>query len=322
MSFIAWDALRNPVHRRRGWSVKDACVAWRDGTFHLFYSAFFKERGRTRSHVVGVTTTDWKRFSDPVLFLDGRDGGWTGLCSPNVSCIDGTWYLTYNSWGNVHPNGLTNRLFYRTSKDLLAWGEERPVAATLNDGHRVIDIAMTGANGKVYILWKDEVYDETGRKAYKTRIGTASSPDRDVAYIGDGFPSFTLRDGGGDSHLIHENYQFIDIDGKVHLLATDYPPHRPWLYEMAGDGMSDDDWLRWVNGRELRVPVERFNTDHVANAAFLADWRVHDGYFYLLYAGRTHGLTHAGRGNNALGLARSTDLVSWVVPGPDRRQGI
>jgi hypothetical protein len=61
--------------------------------------------------------------------------------------------------------------------------------------------------------------------------------------------------------------------------------------------------------------VESFNTDNVANAAALYDWRANDGFFYLIYAGRTERATYLHRGWNRIGLARSKDLIHWQPAG-------
>ncbi|NMC07862.1 MAG: glycoside hydrolase family 43 protein [Candidatus Lokiarchaeota archaeon] len=310
--FIDWASLRNPLYSHLGWSVKDACMEWKDGVFYIFTSAFYRDRGRERSHVVGITTSDWKHFSKPFLHVDGRDGGWTGMCSPNITRVDDAWYLTFNSWGNDHPNGNRNQLFCMKSADLKAWTPPVQVGENLTREIRCIDIAITHTNGKFYVMWKDESVFKP-RKQYKTRIATCTSLEGPWAFIGDGYPRFFLR-GGGESPLVHENYQFIKIDGKQRLLSLDYSPHHPVLYEIGGDPARDESWSTWVDGHDLAIQRERFNTVHVANAPFIADWRRHDGHFYMLYAGRTHGLTHAGRGNNKLALSRSPDLVTWYPP--------
>ncbi len=308
--FIDWNTLENPIYTRRFWSVKDACMGFRDDTFYLFFSAFYFDRWRTRSHVVGVKTKDWKHFSEPILFLDGKEGRWTGMCSPNITQIQDTYYLTFNSWGDKHKNGLKNSLFYLKSDDMEHWSDKTMVADNLLHGTRAIDIAVVYANDKFYLTWKDR----TKERGDWARIGKCDRLDDDVQFVGkDGHMKF-YNQNGEEPDMIHENFEFIKIDGKWHLLSTDYSPHQPVLYEMEGEGGKDEDWLTWVNGRTLNVPKEGFNTNHRANAAFLADWRGYDGYFYLLYAGRTHFLTHRGRGNNKLGLARSKDLVNWKVP--------
>jgi hypothetical protein len=98
-------------------------------------------------------------------------------------------------------------------------------------------------------------------------------------------------------------------------LSSDYPPKtRGMLYSISGDGSKDEDWLEWIDGYELDIPKEDFNSDHVANAPFIADWREHDGYFYCIYAGRSENKSYLGRGDNKIALARSKDLVQWEVP--------
>ena len=237
------------------------------------------------------------------------------MCSPDISYSNGEYLLTFNSWGAEHPNGEHNWLFSMVSPDLEKWSEPSPVGTNLNKDHRVIDIAVAYENNKYFVIWKDEKYDNYGKKKYQTRIGVCKRLNGDLAYIGDGCPRFERVDGLG-SKFIHENYEFINIDRNWYLLTTDYGPHRPTLYQMkeGRDGSKDEDWMSWCNGRDFDIPVEKFNTNHPANAAFLADWRKYDGYFYLIYGGRTHGLTHAGRGNNKLGIARSSDLKKWIVP--------
>ena len=313
MTFINWSALKNPVYSRRWWSVKDAAMVYHDSQFYLFFSAFYWDRFKIRSHVVEVSTKDWHTFSSPILHIDGREDGWTGLCSPDVSKIGDHYYLVYNSWGAKHPNGKHNWLFYQSSKDLCQWSKAKPVGVNLNEDHRVIDISICHDNSKFYVIWKDEKYDAGGKKDYKTRMGTCQSLEESLAYIGDGYPKFYLANGQ-ESQDIHENYQFIQIDGQWHVLTTDYPNHRPILYQMQGNPAQDESWLQWTNGHELVVPQEEFNRHQTANAAFLADWRAYDGFFYLLYAGRTHDWSFKGRGDNKLGLVRSKDLKTWKIP--------
>lgn len=313
--FIDWQNLKNPVYSYKNWSVKDACIEYKDGVFYLFYSAFYWDRGKTRSHLVEVSTTNWKTFSKPIMLKDGREEGWTGLCSPNIARDDKKFYLTFNSWGDKHPNKRTNQLFFMESEDLINWSEMKQVAKNLTEGDRIIDIAIAYHNNKFYIVWK---FRENSGLRYKdfVRFATAKSLEGPAEYIGNGgFAEFYLKDGS-KSLKTHENFQLINIDEIWYLFSTDYIPHRPWLYKISGDGrgFQDADWIKWIEGYEINVPVESFNTNHLANAAFLVDWRKFDGYFYLLYAGRTEGRTHAFRGNNKLGLARSKDLIKFEVP--------
>lgn len=275
----------------------------KDGIFYLFFSAFFRDRGRERSHVVGITTLDWRHFSDPFLMIDGKENGWTG---------NGIYYLTFNSWGEEHPNGEKNQLFVITSMDLVHWSPYQRIGRNLTQNLRCIDIAITFANYKFYIIWKDESI-RVPLKKYSARIATAEDIFGEWTFIIDGYPEFYLQ-GKQLSLLIHENYQFLVCNDQQFLLCLDYRPSHPVLYQIGGDPHQDANWLRWEEGVDLNIPQEKFNTQHIANAPFIADWRIFDGSYYILYAGRTIGFTHAGRGNNKLGLARSTDLVNWMTP--------
>jgi hypothetical protein len=299
-NFIDWEKLKNPVYEHEGWSTKDACMIYKGGYFYIFFSAFYYDRGRERSHVVGIKTKDFLNFSEPMFIWDGRDDGWVGMCSPNITKVDSIYYLTYNSWGDDHSNGMPNQLFYATSKNLEDWDKHQPLArdVTVEDGElqRAIDAAATRANEKFYLAWKAEqtpqiaVCDSLAESGWKTL--------------------------GRPTDKWFENAEFIKIDDKWHLLATAHgdEDHIPALSAMIGKGDEDSDWLNWGAFYFFDIPLESFNTDNRANASFLADWRDHDGYYYLLYAGRTHDNSHAGRGNNKLGLARTRDLVKWYIP--------
>jgi hypothetical protein len=301
---LAWDRC-NPVYQRAGWSVKDACWHFHQGQVYLFYSAFFQDARRFCSHVVGVKSHDLCTFSEPFLYLDGHDDGWTGMCSPNLSWAGGRFFLTFNSWGDRHPNGRTNQLFYCESRDLEHWSRPRPVASSLTAGQRCIDLAVAFEADRWVAFWKQNVRMGTTVKQL-TRVAAAPTIGGDYTFLDDGFVTFVMADGT-ERPLKHENYQFLCIDERWHLLTTDYPPHSPVLYQMQTAG----DWRHWVEGRELVIPRQHFNTAHHANAAYLADWRTTDGYFYLLYAGNTQTKSHHGRGDNRLGVARSRDLTAW-----------
>jgi hypothetical protein len=251
--------------------------------------------------------------------MDGRAEGWSGLCSPNICRINGLFYLTYNSWGDIHPNGQKNALFYMTSPDCEHWTAPKPVGLNLTHGKRAIDIAIEYANHRFYVMWKEDFFWH-GRKVRKARIAVGNSLDADLDYIrnpddkenepASGVVQFYLE-GGGTTKRTQENYQLIRIDGTWYCLSLDYAPHEPFLYRMRGNGENDMDWTVWDHGYPLAIPEQKFNTAQTANAPFLMDWREYDNYFYILYAGRTEGYSHAGRGNNKLGLARSLDLKSW-----------
>jgi hypothetical protein len=238
------------------------------------------------------------------------------MCSPDVAVRSDRYYLTYNSWGD--KEGKPNQLFYRVSDDLETWSDRRPLASDLTADERAIDATVTFANGRCYLAYKGP--------EHRTRIAVAPDVDGPFDPVGeDGVARFEKASGevtrGGQ-----ENYQFHAVDGERCLLTTDFHAgHRPVLYRLDGDPATDGDWRFWTDGYRLEIAEQEFNVGDRANAAAMYDWREHDGHFYLLYAGNQEGRydgddtggPFAGRGWNRLGLARSTDLETWVLPGGD-----
>src|SRR5580700_1464189 len=80
---LDWKSLSNPVLSYPDWSIKDSAMAYRDHTYYVFFSAFYPKEGETISHVVEVSTPDFKHFSEPILNFDGKEDGWIGMCSPD-----------------------------------------------------------------------------------------------------------------------------------------------------------------------------------------------------------------------------------------------
>ena len=288
---LDFNTLKNPVYQHQGWSIKDSCMAMKDGTFYVFFSAFYKDEGMGRCHVSGVKTRDFKTFSDPLFIWDGRDQGWEGMCSPNLSQINDTYYLTYNSWGESKEK--PPQLFYAQSRDLENWDKDKPLAANVTKGARSIDAAIALANDKYYLVYKEY-------QTPKMAVGTSLD--------GSDWKSLGTVPGGW-----FENSEFIRIDGKWNLLVTDRA-HLPCLRELIGQGDKDADWTNWSVFKRLSIPLENFNLNERANCAFLADFRSTDGYFYLLYSGRNKGFGHEGDYDFSLAIARSKDLAKWQPP--------
>jgi hypothetical protein len=314
---IEWDKIKNPIYQHDSWSVKDACMIYKDSTVYIFFSAFFHDNydslKQLRSHVTAVKTNDFIHFSDTLFMWDGISDGWLGMCSPSIIKYDGKYILSYNSWGD--KQGKVNQLFYAVSDDMENWEKHNPLAANLTKGYRAIDAVLTNHRQKFILTWKESKRINHLKRVDQTRVAHCSTLDGNWELVYGGYAEFITCDGRY-SELIHENAEFINIDNKWHMLLTDYVPHNPWLYTMEGNPDELGNWQKWTNGYKLEVPIEeRFNTNHAANAAFLTDWRKHDGYFYLLYAGRTRGDNFWKRGDNKLGLARSKDLINWNVPG-------
>lgn len=287
-----WQNLKNPVYSHPDWSVKDACMMHHEGYFYLYFSAFFYDSGRERSHVVSVRTKDFKTFSEPLFIWSGIEQGWIGLCSPDIRKIKDTWVLTFNSWGD--KDGQPNQLFYATTKDLTRWGGMKPLAKNITEGIRAIDAAIIPFNNKMYLVWK--------------RV------QEPLIAVGDSLNDVNWKILGRPVKPWFENGQFFELDGKVHMMVTD-GSHLPSITKMIASGEKDDDWLKWEDLRLINLPVEEFNTNEAANAGSILDCRKLDGYFYVLYAGRTEGISHNRRGDNKLALARSKDLINWEIPG-------
>lgn len=303
--FVDWAALRNPVLSYPHWSIKDAAMAYRQGVFYIFFSAFYEDHGRVRSHVAEVSTSDFKTYSKPILDFDGEKDGWIGMCSPDVQKLGNVWELSFNSWGD--DPGRPNQLFYMTSRDLVHWSPRRPLAPNLTKGQGVIDLSVTRAAGGYYAIWKE------GRKPslMRPRLAAAPSLDGPWRFIGSGNATLDMADGK-ENGMIHENFEFIWMGGVLHLLSSDYPRgHHEYLYTLLDPAHP----LKWGKGFELNIPSQSFNRMVPCDAAALYDWRKYDGYFYLLYAGRSEQTTYLHRGWNRLALARSKDLIHWDLAG-------
>ena len=102
-SLVEWSALSNPVLEYEDRSIKDFACAHRGGAFFLFFSAFSEDRGRVRSHVVGVRTEDFRSYRDRVgrLMWLGREaielGQRDGTIRNDVDPLD----LVMQLWGGM-----------------------------------------------------------------------------------------------------------------------------------------------------------------------------------------------------------------------------
>ncbi|MEO1022773.1 MAG: hypothetical protein AAFW89_09520 [Bacteroidota bacterium] len=293
---LDWKNLSNPVYSKEGWSTKDATMTWHEPTetFYIFFSAFFFDEGRERCHVTGVRTRDFITFSDPLFIWSGIEEGWIGFCSPNLTRFNDRYVLTFNSWGD--KKGRANQLFYAESDNLENWSAPKPLGSNVTNGHRAIDAAVYPFGDTVFLFWK---LNQTPQVSYAPSL--ASEQWKTLGNPGLGW---------------FENAQLLNVDNEMYLVAT-ARKHRQMLFKMDGDPANTWDWLKWNTVGEILAPLESFNTDERMNAGFLADWRSFDGYFYYLYAGRTEGESHAGRGNQKLALIRSQNLEDWVIPGQE-----
>ena len=293
-------SLTNPVMSFENKSVKDYAVVEDNGTWYVFMSSFYRSRGRIRSHVVGVTTRDFKTYSSPFLIEDGRSGGWIGMASPDIKRIDGQWVMTLNSWGD--KRGQKNQLFYKTSRDLINWSPLKPLAKNITRGERTIDAAIIKYNGWVYLAWKED---------QRPQIARGRTLSGNYEFIGD--LRFTMANGSRVERF--ENYQFFVENDQVKLLATaQRNAHLPTVFSLSGSSTSARSWQSWDRGYTINLPRQGFNTEDRANAAVLSLGRDAAGLYTLYYAGSNRETRDefSGRGWNHMGIARSSDLVNWT----------
>jgi hypothetical protein len=303
-----WTRLRNPVLSYPHWSIKDPAMARQNGAYYIFSSAFYQDHGRLRSHVVEVSTRDFRTFSAPLFNFDGESDGFIGMCTPDVQKLGDTWVLVFNSWGDDphHPD----QLFYKTSRDLAQWSSTHPLAANITAGRSVIGPSITRIGKLDYASWRDGLEDDP--KNIRVRIASAPDLAGPWQYVGSGNASLAMA-SGADNGRIHENQQFFWIDGTLHMVSDDYndTDEGAFLYILANPA----DPLTWTKGYELQIPLESFNQATRCEAAALYDWRQQDGYFYLIYDAANEHASYEGRGWKRLALARSKDLLHWSPAG-------
>lgn len=229
----------------------------------------------------------------------------------------GRFVVTYQS-DPGEPGGRQDRLYERTSSDLVHFSAPRPLAHALAPapGDRMIDGALAWTGHGVILGYKSGV--EGGSQAFEVAWSPTGSLAGPWTVVGK--PDISVDDG------TVENYEFVTVGGHWDLVATSNELDQPWLFSLTGDPATPSGWLRWSAGRQLLVPAAPWDTgegissigfEH-ANSAFLCDARSVDGYDYLLYAGSSELSQFGGWGHAEIGIARSTDLVHWQVPGTGR----
>lgn len=308
--FIDWGTLRNPVVAWDDRRIKDQVMAFHDGHFWVIGSIAFEDGERREATVpTYVRSEDWQSWEE----IPVPEGGFG---SPDLTLHDDVWHVVFQ-----HPDPLVpenRRLFWTTTPDLLTWTPRVEIASNVLEERSIIDGALARKNGRTHLLLKWRTEDLPW-------IAITADDDLTAPWPVDG------RLVAGTEQAFHgfaENGQFIDVDGRIRMLATARDPegfrcgsvytcsHEPFLYDFAsGDGSKAEDWSHWRHKTQLRVPYEEWNPVMHANTGFLADWRAHDGFFYLSYSGSLDHESFAGRGHGKIGLARSRDLMHWRLPG-------
>jgi hypothetical protein len=308
---IPWGKLRNPILSYPDSAAKDVGVRLLDGAWHLFFSSLSGDRVHWR--IGGTTSRDLRTWSKLVVWPDQR--ATQGLASPDITqAPDGTFVVTYQSDpGDV---GGSAKLYYRTSRDLRTWTAARPLARALHPkaGDRMIDGALAYLGHGVILGYKYGLSDGAQKQAFEIAYSASGSLDGPWTLVGR--PSISQY---GDTF---ENYEFLRIDRRWHLIATTNTLDRPYFATLAGPPDDPRSWLDWVDGRVLDIPAEAWNsapgpssiTHEVANAIYLCDARALDGHYYVFYAGSSELTDLGGWGHAKIGIARSTDLVHWEVP--------
>jgi hypothetical protein len=293
---IDWAGLRNPVLSYRTIGVKDQALQWSAGGWHMLFSDMTEtaEAPHVRFAVAVSDSSDLRHWSAPRIIA-------RNAASPDiVRDPAGRFIVTYQT-----ADGLEYRV--STSPALQSWS--RPHALAHGLAGRMIDGALAFTGHGVILGFK------AGTATQHFEIAWARSLTSTFHLVGQ--PDIVLY---GDTV---ENYEFLTIDGTWHLVATSNTLDQPFIFSLgAGDPADPATWLHWSPGRQLQVPAQSFDTgpgissvgfEH-ANSAFLCVGP--DGLDYLTYAGSTELSQFGGWGHARVGIARSSDLVTWQVPPP------
>lgn len=217
-----------------------------------------------------------------------------------------TWHVFFQ----LSAPDADRRIYHASSATLTDWTTPKEAWAQVQPGKRHIDPAIAREGGRYYAGFK------SGQQFYVMRsVGDALDFRWET-------PVKAHTDGWCEA------YQFVKIDGQWHMMATGRAPqgfetggngytgsHEPYLYTMQGDGTELAHWAQWTNKRHIPLPFSDWNRVMHANSAYLCDWRDHDGWFYLFFAGANDDTLCRGRGHCKIGVARSRDLVRWYLPG-------
>jgi hypothetical protein len=245
-----------------------------------------------RFDVAEAQSPDLRHWSAPKVIA-------AGAASPDiVRDPAGNFVVTYQT-----PKGLEYRI--ASSASLTSWSQPHALAHGL--AGRMIDGALAFTGNGVILGFKAGTTSQYFEIAWAPSL---SSPFRLI-----GRPDIVLYND------TVENYEFLTVDGAWHLVATSNTLDQPFIFTLgAGDPSAPATWLQWSGGTQLMVPSEAFNSgsgvssvsyEH-ANSAFLCVGP--GGEDYLTYAASTELTAYGGWGHARIGLARSSDLVSWVVP--------
>ena len=314
---VDWANLHNPILESPSAGEKDEDLIWFAGRWHTLFSYVRYARnspGGVYWDIASSTSTDLATWTAPVAWP--AQPGTLGVASPEVAEEpDGTFVVTYQS-DPGETTGAQDRLYYRTSVNLVAWSRPYPLAQNLAPlpQDRMIDGSLAWTGHGVILGFKAGLAGD--QQSFEIAWSPDGSLDGPWRYVGK--PDIRVN---GDTV---ERDEFLSIDGTWHLMATSNVLDQPWLFTLAGNPAEPSGWLHWTGGYELRVPTGAWDSGHGissvnyewANSAFLCNDRSQGGYYYLLYAGSNELTAFDGWGHAEIGIARSTDLIHWQAPGP------
>jgi len=331
-SQVAWTQLRNPILSEPDAGVKDQALVWAGGQWHMLFSYVTNDvptKGDEDWNIATATSPDLLHWSAPAPWP--LQAGVDGVASPDiVRSPAGVFVATYDSNPDVAV-GAQSKLYYRTSPDLERWSTPAPLALSLHPapGDRMIDPALAWTGRGLILGYKYGTTTGSGSQHFEIAWSPSGSLAGPWRYVGR--PDIVVNGG------TIENFEFVFVARRWHLVATSNNFDQPWIFTLSGTGNPADpnSWLHWTGARMLVVPAQSWDSgpgissvgfEH-ANSAFLCDAhtgtgddagtgdKAGTGYYYLTYSGSDE-LTHfGGWGHAKIAVARSTDLVHWQVPG-------
>jgi hypothetical protein len=291
---IDWSALRNPILSFPKIGVKDQALQWSGGAWHMLYSDMTETTSApyVRFSVAISSSADLMHWTSPRIIA-------SNAASPDiVRDPSGRFIVTYQT-----PSGLA----YRTSGNasLRSWSAAHPLGHGL--ASRMIDAALAFTGHGVILGFK------AGTTSQHFEIAWAPTLNGTFHLVGQ--PDIKVYND------TVENYEFVTTDGTWRLVATSNTLDQAFTFTLGpGDPSAPSTWLNWVNGRQLVVPSQSFNTssgissvnfEH-ANSAFLCAGP--HGEDYLTYAASTDLTSFGGWGHARIGIVRSNDLINWQAP--------
>lgn len=313
---VDWSRLKNPILSSGDAAEKDEAIVWFAGRWHMIFSYLRYDRsapGGVRWDIATATSTDLVHWTSPDPWP--AQPGTLGVASPDVVRAPGGFFVVTYQSDPGQRSGALDRLYDRTSRDLVHWSAPHPLAHDLAPlpKDRMIDGALAYTGGGVILGFKWGSTTGDGKQAFEiawSPHGSLGGPWRLV-----GRPNISVYDD------TVENYEFVGVGGHWDLVATSNVLDQPWIFTLAGDPTRPSGWLDWTGGRQLDVPAAPWDsapglssvTHEQANSAFLCVDSA-NGTEYLLYAGSHELTSFDGWGHAAIGIAASRDLVHWRTP--------